>query len=348
MKVVLTGGGTAGHVMPNLALIPELSKRFDEIIYVGSEDGMEKKLCEEKDIEFYKTDTVKLRRDKIASNIAVPAKLIGCVKKAKNLLADLAPDVVFSKGGYVALPVCLAARSLGIPVVAHESDTTLGLANRITSLFSKAVITSHPATKAKNSVFVGNPIRHELFTADGTGVAKKYGLTGKKPLLVIVGGSGGSKALNEAVYSALDALLTEFEIIHVTGKNGQNINKKGYVSKEFASDIFDLYAAADVILSRAGANAVREISVSGKRALYVPLPKTASRGDQILNAKAAVAKGKAAMIEQENLSKAKLMTSLRYLMSSPPPAPDADYSGVNAKIAEIISNTAKTYPKKTK
>lgn len=339
MKIVLTGGGTAGHVTPNLALIPELSKKFDEIYYVGSENGIEKRLCTAKGVAFYPIPVVKLDRSKVFSNILIPAKLAKCVKEAKELLKDLSPDAVFSKGGYVSLPVCLAARSLKIPVVAHESDVTLGLANKIVSAFAVCVITSHRATKAKNSIFVGNPLRPELFEADGSRIAEKYGLSGKKPLITVVGGSSGSEALNAFVIANLDKLTERFEIIHITGKNAEKIIKKGYFSKPYADDIFDIYAASDIIVSRAGANAVAEISAMGKRVIYIPLPKAASRGDQIINAKAAQAKGVATVIEQEDLSAVKLMTALDHAMSFPPPKADKE-ENVNAKIADILFNTA--------
>ncbi len=339
MKIVLTGGGTAGHVTPNLALIPELSKRFDKIYYVGSESGIEKRLCAAKGQDFYSVPVVKLDRSKVFSNILIPAKLAKCVKEAKKLLLDLSPDVIFSKGGYVSLPVCLAARSLKIPVVAHESDVTPGLANRITANFAVCVLTSHRATKVKNAVFVGNPLRPELFAADGGRIAEKYGLSGKKPLLTVVGGSSGSEALNAFVAANLDRLSERFEIIHITGKNSDKITGKGYFSKPYADDIFDIYAASDVIISRAGANAVAEISAMGKRAIYVPLPKAASRGDQIINAKAAQAKGIATVIEQKDLSAVKLLTALDRAMSFPPPKADKQ-ENVNAKIADILFNAA--------
>lgn len=347
MKIVLTGGGTAGHVTPNLALIPYLKNYFDKIVYVGSENGIEKRLCAEYGIEYYSTPVVKLRRDALLSCVNVPFKLAGCVKEAKKLLKDISPDIVFSKGGYVALPTCIAASKLRIPVVAHESDITLGLANKITSLFAKCVVTSYSGTKAKNSVFIGNPLRDELFEADGTGVARKYGLPCKKPLLLVVGGSGGSHALNEIIYASLDDLLEKYEIIHITGKDADDVKKKGYFSKPYANDIFDLYAAADVIISRAGANAVREISALGKRVIYIPLPKSASRGDQILNAKEAAAGGRGLVLEQESLTRTKLLTSLDFLLSSPAPGPVKDIS-VNEKIAKLLINTAETYSAKSR
>lgn len=346
MKIVLTGGGTAGHVMPNLALLPFLSKKFDRIYYVGSRDGIEKKLCEERAVEYFGIDTVKLRRDAFFTNLKIPFSLHKCVKEAKKLLKELSPDAIFSKGGYVALPVCLAARALKIPVVAHESDCSLGLANRITAPFAKCVITSNSATKCKNALYIGNPLRPELFEADGSRVAGKYGLPGKKPLLLVVGGSKGSQALNEIVFANLDELLSRFEIIHVTGKTDCLPTKKGYVAKEYANDIFDLYAAADVILSRAGANAVGEISALGKRVLYVPLPKTASRGDQIINARRAAAGGRAAVLEQENLSRAKLMNALGFLLSSPPPKAQKT-ENVNERIVAVIVNAAKGEERRT-
>ena len=339
MKIVLTGGGTAGHVMPNLALVPALKQYFDEIYYIGGKEGIEKRLCEEKSITFYCTDTVKFRRDRPLSALKIPFALKNCVNQAKKLLEDICPDIVFSKGGYVSLPTCLAAKKLSIPVVTHESDLTLGLANKIISGFAVCTVTSNKTTVAKNAVFIGNPVREELFTAVGEGIKEKYGLREKKPLLLVVGGSGGSTALNELIYSVLDSLTEGFNVIHITGKNDKNISKKGYVHKEYANDIFDLYAAADVIVSRAGANAVKEISAMGRRALYIPLPKTASRGDQILNAKKAAANGKAAVLEQENFSPAKFFSALNYLMASPPPAPDIDRD-VNSKIAFLLYKAA--------
>lgn len=342
MKIVLTGGGTAGHVTPNLALLPELSERFEKIYYIGGKDGIEKSLCEKKGVEFYGTDTVKLDRSKVFCNLRIPFTLGRCVKQAKAVLKELSPDVVFSKGGYASLPACLAARSLGIPVVAHESDTTLGVANKLTSRFAKAVVTSHRSTQAKNAVFIGNPLREELIYADGKDVKRKYGLSQSKPLLLVVGGSSGSKALNDFTLSILDDLLLDFDVIHVTGRNFDSSavkNVKNYCHKEYADDIFDLYAAADAIISRAGANTVAELTAMGKRVLYVPLPASASRGDQILNAKKAAANGKAAYIEQSDLSKKRVASALSYLMSSPPPKPETDIK-VNAAIADLLFKVA--------
>lgn len=343
MKIVLTGGGTAGHVMPNLALLPELKKRFSEIYYVGGKNGIEKRLCEKHGVAFFGTDTVKLDRSKFFANFKIPFLLNKCIKQAKNTLKELSPDVVFSKGGYAALPTCLAARSLGIPVVAHESDTSLGLANRITARFAKAVVTSHKSTDAKNAVYIGNPLREELLFADGKDVKRKYALSQSRPLLLVIGGSSGSRALNDFVISALDVLLKDFSIIHITGKNDVDADRikdrQNYFCKEYADDVFDLYAAADVVISRAGANTVAELTAIGKRVLYVPLPATASRGDQILNAKRACANGKAAYIEQRDLSEKKVLSALKYLMSSPPPSPVSDF-GVNREIADLLEKVA--------
>lgn len=343
MKIVLTGGGTAGHVMPNLALLPELKKRFDGIYYVGGQNGIEKRLCEKYGVDFFPTDTVKLDRSRFFVNFKIPFVLGKCVKQAKSALSELRPDVVFSKGGYAALPACLAARSLGIPVVAHESDTTLGLANRLTARFAKAVVVSHATTSAKNAVFIGNPLREELLFADGKDVKRKYGLSQSRPLLLVIGGSSGSKALNDFIVSILDALLKSFCVIHVTGKNFTDNEKtkgrKNYFRKEYADDVFDLYAAADVVISRAGANTVDELTAIGKRVLYVPLPADASRGDQILNAKRACANGKAAYIEQKDLCEKRVFSALSYLMSSPPPQPARDLK-VNREIADLLLKVA--------
>lgn len=347
MNIVLTGGGTAGHVMPNIALLPYLRHNFDNVYYIGSESGTECEICKKHRIPFYGIQTVKLDRSNTFSNLKIPFVMHKCVKQAKKLLEELKPDVVFSKGGYVSLPVCLAAKKLDIPVVTHESDYSLGLANKIIAGFAKKVITSYPATQAKNAVFIGNPIRDELFTATGNGIREKFSLSQDKPILLVVGGSSGALFINELIYGCLDELLRKFDVIHVTGKNSKNIKKKGYYSLPYTDDIFELYAASSVIVSRCGANAAREITSLGKRVIFIPLPKTASRGDQLKNAKSYASAGLARVLEQEGLTSSSLLITLNEIMQKPAPEPVCDKT-VNKKIADLITSEAKKADKNGK
>lgn len=278
--IVFAGGGTAGHVMPNLALIEALRGKY-HCIYVGG-DGMERELCKARGIPFYRIDTVKLRRDATVKNIAVPFKLASCVRGAKRVLEEIKPDLVFSKGGYAALPVVLAAKH--IPILAHESDASAGLVTKLSKRRAKYVLCafSDCAKSFKNGMYVGTPLSPALYHGDGTKFTGS--LSGKKPVLLVMGGSSGALALNDAVTKALPRILKHFDVIHLTGKNKSGAPKTfGYVAMEFCDRMPDLYAAADIALTRGGAGALSELVALNIPALAVPLEK-ASRGDQIQNA----------------------------------------------------------------
>ena len=277
--IVFAGGGTAGHIMPNIALIDMLKYDF-ACVYVGG-DGMEQNICRARGIPFFAIDTVKLRRDKLLSNIGVPFKLRSCVKKAKRALEEINPCLVFSKGGYAALPVVLASSS---PVLCHESDFSAGLTTKLSKRKAQKVLCAFEpcAKKFKNGMFVGTPLNQSLYR--GTKDAAAYGLNGAKPIIAVVGGSSGAESINRTVLELLPELLKKYQVIHMTGKNKSGgKTERGYCPIEFELDMARLYATADIIVTRAGANALAECIALKKPTIAVPLEK-ASRGDQLQNA----------------------------------------------------------------
>jgi UDP-N-acetylglucosamine--N-acetylmuramyl-(pentapeptide) pyrophosphoryl-undecaprenol N-acetylglucosamine transferase len=325
--IVLTGGGTAGHVIPNLALLPLLEREGWRAEYIGSETGIEKRLVEAKGIPFHGIPSGKLRRYFDWKNLSDPFRVAGGVFKAWSLLGRIRPKAVFSKGGFVTVPVVLAARARDIPVIVHESDLTPGLANRLAIPFAKAVCASFPETlphlpKGK-AVLTGAPIRAELFQGDGAkgeaflGLAADRDAAAWKPLLLVVGGSLGSRNLNKGVRAALPDLLRRYRIAHLCGKAGLDPSldsTEGYRQFEYVGDEMpDVLAAADMVLSRAGSNAIFEFLALRKPHLLIPLPLTASRGDQILNAKAFAAEGYSRVLAEEDMGGGRLQAELQLL-----------------------------------
>lgn len=311
--IVLTGGGTAGHVTPHLALLPYLKKDFDKIYYIGSFSGMEKNIIAKTGIRYYSVPCVKLIRKFTFKNFAIPFTLIKGVSEAGEILDELKPDVIFSKGGYVALPVVLAAKKRRIPVICHESDYSVGLANRISARHCEKVLTSFPsaAQSLKNGVCVGAPLKNSLFTANKAESLKIVGLTNKKPVILITGGSLGAKAINDCVRGALNELLKKYQVLHICGKgNLSGIKKSGYVEIEFTDKMENAFACADICVSRAGANTVFEMASLKKPMLLIPLPKGVSRGDQILNAEHFEKQGLAKVLPQESLTPATLVSAI--------------------------------------
>lgn len=284
-SIVLTGGGTAGHVTPHLALLGDIKKSFDSVYYIGS-SGIEKQLIEKTGLPFYEIETCKLVRSLTPKNLLVPFKLLKSVKQAEQILKKLKPTVVFSKGGYVGLPVTIASNNLKIPVIVHESDLSLGLANKIASRFCDCVLTSFkPTSNLKNGVYVGPPMRPELYNKQTENTKEKFGFSSENPVLLVTGGSLGATFLNELTVKCLPELLKEFNVIHVTGKGHlSSVKAKGYYQTEFI-DMQSAYSVCDLCLSRAGSNTAFELVLLGIPSLLIPLPKTSSRGDQIENAK---------------------------------------------------------------
>lgn len=309
-KIVLTGGGTAGHVTPNLALLPSLQERGYEIHYIGSYNGIERKLIENSGIPYDGISSGKLRRYFDLKNFSDPFRVVKGYAEARKLLKTYKPDVVFSKGGFVAVPVVLAAKHFKIPTIIHESDMTPGLANKICIPSAAKVCCNFPDTlqylPEGKAILTGSPIRRELLTGDRLTGLTYTGLSAAKPIILVIGGSLGAVTVNNAVRSLLPRLLEKYQIIHICGKGHLDealIGRSGYVQYEYVdAPLRHLFAAADLILSRAGANSICEILALRKPNVLIPLSAAASRGDQILNARSFEKQGFSAVLEEENLS----------------------------------------------
>lgn len=317
-KIVLTGGGTAGHVTPNIALMPSLRELGYEIHYIGSYNGMEKQLIEEQNIPYYGISSGKLRRYFDIKNFSDPFKVIKGFTQAVSLLRKLKPNVVFSKGGFVSVPVILAARFLHIPAVIHESDFTPGLANKIAIPAATKVCCNFPETLAylpkEKAVLTGSPIRKELLTGNPLAALDLCNFTKEKPVILSVGGSSGSKVMNDALRAILSDLLKEYQVIHLCGKGNLDdslTGTEGYVQFEYAkSELRDMFALADIVISRAGANAIFELLALRKPNILIPLSANASRGDQILNANSFKKQGFSYVLEEENLDSKTLLDAI--------------------------------------
>ena len=319
-KIILTGGGSAGHVTPNLALATELDRRGYELLYIGSHKGMEKEMARQAGLRYQSISTGKLRRYLSLQNLIDPFRVIKGVRDAKKILKKEQPALVFAKGGFVSLPVVKAAKALKIPVFLHESDLTPGLANKLCFADASRIYCNFPETlsylpEGKSHVS-GCPIRESLRAGSREAGLAFTGLGGEKPVLLIIGGSLGSAFLNDLVRDCLPELLADYDIVHLCGRGHlkPELARPGYVQYEFLSDeMKDIFALADLALSRAGANAICELLFLKKPALLVPLPLSASRGDQILNAKSFVAQGFSQMAEQESLNPGNLPAALKKL-----------------------------------
>lgn len=321
--IVLTGGGTAGHVTPNIALVPSLKENGWDIKYIGSHRGIEKDLITKENIPYYGISSGKLRRYLSVENLKDPFKVLKGYFEAYKILKELKPRVVFSKGGFVTVPVVLAARTLNIPVIIHESDITPGLANKIAMKSAKTICVNFEETLryvGERGILTGSPIRKELFEGCRTKANELCGFTEQKPTLLMMGGSLGSVKINEVLRAALPTLLKEFNIVHICGKGNVDETKQnleGYKQFEYVGEqLPHLFALADVMLSRAGANALAEIVALHIPTLLVPLSAAASRGDQILNAKAMKAKGYCDVLNEEELTVDSLVEKLSLIFKN--------------------------------
>lgn len=353
-KIILTGGGTAGHVTPNMALIPGLKQRGYEIQYIGSYDGIEKKLIEEIGIDYVGISSGKLRRYLSAKNFTDPFRVIKGYSEAKKIMKSFAPDIVFSKGGFVSVPVVLAAKKYKIPVIIHESDMTPGLANKLSISAASVICHNFPETASYlpegKAVLTGSPIREELRQGDKLSGLNMCGFTANKPIIMVIGGSLGAVAVNEAVRSALDELLEDFQIVHLCGKGKTDdslTDIQGYKQFEYIkAELKDLFAMSDIIISRAGANAICEIVALRKPSILIPLSARASRGDQILNAASFKKQGFSQVIEEDDLTKELLIKTIHDVYEHKDKYIDAiDNAGTtNAvqTILDLIDKTAKT------
>lgn len=350
--VLLTGGGTGGHIYPNLALLPDLKTAGFTTVYMGAGNSMEKRLAELNGIPFYTVDSVKLSREKslkaLKNNLTIVPKLFKSRAKAIAIMKNIKPDVVFSKGGFVSLPAVLAAKKLNIPCVCHESDYTLGLANKLAALTGAEVLKANPHSRFKSD-FAGMPVRKELFEVSRAQARAALGLnaapSSQPKTVLIVGGSSGAAALNLAAVENLEKLCEKYFVIHITGKNkGADLSdnfdesiidniRKNYMPLEYSDDIKTLFAAADLVVSRAGATAVFELASLKKRALFIPLPKGASRGDQLYNAELAKEFGASVLKQNKNL-KYDLFPAVENALKTPPMKPII--SDANGKIVQIL------------
>ena len=308
--IIMTGGGTAGHVTPNIALMPRLHEMGYKISYIGSLNGIERSLIEDCHIPYFGISSGKLRRYFDLKNISDPFKVLKGYFDAKKIIKKIKPDIVFSKGGFVSVPVVFAAKSLHIPVIIHESDMTPGLANRLSLKHAARICCNFPETlkhlPADKAVLSGSPIRQELLSGDKCAAMDFCGFTEDKPTILIIGGSLGSVFINNAVREIAPELTTDHNIVHLCGKG--NIDESlsdlhGYAQFEYISDeLPDLFALADVVISRAGANAICELLSLKKPNILIPLSASASRGDQILNARSFEKQGFSIVIEEEDVS----------------------------------------------
>ncbi|MCI6966717.1 undecaprenyldiphospho-muramoylpentapeptide beta-N-acetylglucosaminyltransferase [bacterium] len=319
-KIILTGGGSAGHVTPNLALLPQLQAEGIEVHYIGTADGIERTIVSERsDITYHVISSGKLRRYFSWKNFTDPFRVLRGMFQARRIMREVKPAAVFSKGGFVSVPVVIAAHGKHIPVVTHESDYTPGLANKINAKFADKICVTFEDTLSHvgaKGVHTGTPIRPELYEGDKARGLSFLGFDDKKPILLVMGGSLGAAAVNDAVRAALPKLLASYDIVHLCGKGKveESLAQPGYRQFEYVNEeLPDVLAATDIVVSRAGANAVFEFLALSKPALLIPLPRSASRGDQILNAGYFARKGFAMVLEQESLTPETLLDAVNDL-----------------------------------
>lgn len=320
-RIVLTGGGTAGHVTPNIALIPKLRELGYDIQYIGSYTGIEKELIEPFGIPYHGISSGKLRRYFSVQNFTDPFRVLKGFREAKSLIKQLKPDVIFSKGGFVSVPVVLAGKRNKVPAIIHESDMTPGLANKIAIPSAVKVCCNFPETletlPKEKAILTGSPIRQELLSGNKIAAMDLCGFSADKPVILVIGGSLGSVVVNTAVRQSLPELLKKFQVIHLCGKGKLDDSlsqTKGYCQFEYIkNELRDIFSLADIVISRAGANAICELLALRKPNLLIPLSANASRGDQILNARSFERQGFSMVLEEEDLSKDTLLDSVQKL-----------------------------------
>ena len=318
-KIVMTGGGTAGHVTPNIALFPALRAEDYEIHYIGSFDGIEKKLIEDFDVPYYGISTGKFRRYFDPKNFSDPFRVMKGFFEARKILKHIKPDIVFSKGGFVSVPVVRAASSLKIPCIIHESDMTPGLANKLCIPVSRKICCNFPETfdmlPPEKAVLTGSPIREELSTGNKEAGLAFCGFNHEKPVIMVMGGSQGAAAVNQAIRDALPKLLEKYQVVHLCGKDKMDnllLTVPGYKQFEYIKEeMKDLLAMADLVISRSGANAISEILALRKPNILIPLPS--GRGDQLLNADSYEAQGFSIVINEDDLTTKVLLQKVEEL-----------------------------------
>ena len=323
-KIVLTGGGSAGHVTPNIALLPSLKGAGFEITYMGSYDGIEKKLIGDFDIPYVGISTGKFRRYLDLKNLTDPFRVIKGFSEARKFLKTYQPDVVFSKGGFVSVPVVRAAASLGIPSIIHESDMTPGLANKLCIPVADKVCCNFPETlnqlPRNKAVLTGSPIRAELSQGNRLAGLDMCGFSANTPVIMVIGGSLGAANVNKIVREGLPKLLIDYQVVHICGREKMDnllLNTPGYKQFEYVkAELKDLFAMADIVISRAGANAICELLALKKPNILIPLPASSSRGDQLLNAKSFESQGFSIVLNEDDLTSDLLVDKVHELYFS--------------------------------
>ncbi len=323
-RIVLTGGGTAGHVTPNIALLPKLKELGYDIQYIGSYNGIEKELIEPFGIPYHGISSGKLRRYFSVQNFTDPFRVLKGLGEARKLIRDLKPDVIFSKGGFVSVPVVIAGKQNKVPVIIHESDMTPGLANKLAIPSATKVCCNFPETlehlPKEKAVLTGSPIRQELLSGNKIAAMDLCGFSADKPVILVIGGSLGSVAVNNAVRGALPELLRTFQVVHLCGKGKLDkslVGTKGYIQFEYIKEeLRDIFSLADVVISRAGANAICELLALRKPNLLIPLSANASRGDQILNARSFERQGFSIVLEEDETTKESLLAAIQKLYAN--------------------------------
>lgn len=322
MKTIMfTGGGSAGHVTVNLALIPRFLEEGWAVDYIGSETGIEKDLITAlPSVNYFAISTGKLRRYMDWQNVKDPFKTIKGVFQAYRLINKRKPKVVFSKGGFVSVPVVLGAWLNRVPVLIHESDITPGLANRIAIPFATGVCTTFPETakmlQPDKCRHVGAVIREEVKQGNAKRGRDFCGFDFIKPVILIMGGSLGAKKINQTLRQALPYLTERFQIVHLCGKNNvdTSIESPNYRQYEYINEqLPDIFAMTDIVISRAGSNSIFEFLSLKKPMLLIPLTKEQSRGDQILNAQSFEKSGYCDILYEERLTKESLSNSVTRL-----------------------------------
>ena len=322
--IVLTGGGTAGHVSLNEAIIPELLKKKYDVHYIGSYNGIEKTIIGEKfpEIPYHSISNGKLRRYFSLKNFSDPFKVLYGTLQALTVLKKVKPSLIFSKGGFVSVPVVLAAKLANIPVVIHESDITPGLANKIASSFAEHIFTvfedtvKHlPESKASS---IGAILRPDLFQGDEKVAEQLTGFDATKQTIIVMGGSQGSAKINEVIKQNIELLTSKFQLIHLCGKGNLDetlTGKPNYIAFEYVTnELPHLMKMADFVISRAGSNSIFEFLELKKPCLLIPLSIHASRGDQVLNAKYFEKQGYAFKLEEENLTATTFIDSFQRMV----------------------------------
>jgi len=314
-RIIFTGGGSSGHVTPNIALFPELEKLGYEIHYIGTNSGIEREIIEKEGIPYHVIKAGKLRRYFDLKNIADSLKVMQGFFEAAKIIRKLKPDVVFSKGGFVSSPVVWASYVNRIPAIIHESDYTPGLANKLSMPFAKRICYTFPETKqyilTEKAVLTGIPVRDKLLSGNSATGKKLCDFSSLKPILLVIGGSLGSQRINKSIRDSLKNLLNEYQVCHICGKGGIDPslnNIKGYKQFEYVNEeLPDLFAMSDLVISRAGATILFELLVLKKPNLLIPLSKQASRGDQILNAESFKKQGFSYVLTEEDLDSETLL-----------------------------------------